>query len=144
MDQSWLDSYTEAWCRHPEAGGEAGQDALAALLAFVSVDVRYEDVPSGAVFHGHDGIRQMGAAALMMSSDITFEIVQRVAGDGSYAFESICRGTNTGTVGPLPGNGASFSFRGVSVGEVSEGGLVISHRDYWDLAGFLGQLGVFG
>ncbi|HEV7191617.1 MAG TPA: ester cyclase [Jatrophihabitantaceae bacterium] len=144
MDQAWLTSFAAAWCVHPEAGGDTGQEALAALLAFMSEDVRYEDVPSGAVFHGHDGIRQMGAAALAMSSDITFEIVGCVSGQGSYAFESICRGTNTGAVGPLPGNGAAFSFRGVAVGEVSEAGRVTSHRDYWDLAGFLGQLGVFG
>lgn len=143
MNQSWLESYAEAWCLHPEAGGDGGDEALAALLAFMSEDVRYEDVPSGAVFSGHDGIRQMGAAAQQMSADISFEIVQRVAGNRSYAFESICRGTNTGKVGPLPGNGARFSFRGVSIGEVSEAGLVTSHRDYWDLAGFLGQLGVF-
>ena len=63
MSQAWLESYGEAWCRHPEVGGDGGADALAALLAFMSDEVRYEDVPSGAVFHGHDGIRQMGAAA---------------------------------------------------------------------------------
>lgn len=144
MNQTWLESYADAWCLHPAAGREGGEAALAALLEFMSEDVRYEDVPTGAVFVGHAGIKDMGAAASMMSSDVTFEIVQRVAGDSSYAFESICRGTNTGRVGPLPGNGAPFSFRGVSVGEVSEDGLVISHRDYWDLAGLLGQLGVFG
>jgi len=142
MSRSWLDRYIDAWLHHPEAGGEAGQEALAALLAFMSDDVRYEDVPTGAVFNGHDGIRQMGAGALQMSADMTFEVVQRVAGDGSYAFESICRGTNTGAIGPLPGKGAPFLFRGVSIGEVSEAGLVISQRDYWDLAGLLGQLSV--
>ena len=144
MNQSWLDSYADAWCRHPEAGREGGDAALAQLLRYMSEDIRYEDVPSGAVFTGHAGIKEMGAAASMMSSDITFEIVGCVAGDGSYAFESICRGTNTGRVGPLPGNGAPFTFRGVAVGEVSESGLVTSHRDYWDLAGLLGQLGVLG
>lgn len=84
----------------------------------------------------------MGAGALQMSADMSFEVVQRVGGDGSYAFESICRGTNTGAIGPLPGSGSPFSFRGVSVGEVSQGGLVTSQRDYWDLAGLLGQLSV--
>lgn len=142
MSTSWLDRYIEAWLHHPEADGEAGGEALAALLAFMSDDVLYEDVPTGAVFDGHDGIRQMGAGALQMSADMTFEVVQRVAGQGTYAFETICRGTNTGAIGPLPGNGAPFLFRGVSIGEVSEAGLVTSQRDYWDLAGLLGQLGV--
>ena len=108
----------------------------------MSEDVRYEDVPTGAVFVGHDGIREMGAGALQMSADMTFDIVQRVTGQRSYAFETICRGTNTGAIGPLPGRGSPFTFRGVSIGEVSEDGLVVSQRDYWDLAGLLGQLGV--
>ena len=142
MGSSWLDRYIEAWLLHPQAGGEGGEEALTSLLAFMSEEVRYEDVPSGAVFIGHDGIRQMGAGALLMAADITFEIGQRVPGQGSYAFETVCRGTNTGAIGPLPGKGSPFSFRGVSVGEVSEAGLVTSQRDYWDLAGLLRQLDV--
>ncbi len=84
----------------------------------------------------------MAAGALEMAADMSFEVAQRVIGKDSYAFETICRGTNTGAIGPLPGTGASFVFRGVSIGEVSDAsGLVISQRDYWDLAGLLGQLG---
>ncbi|MGA7417984.1 MAG: ester cyclase [Acidimicrobiales bacterium] len=115
---------------------------LATLLTFMSGDVRYEDVPTGAVFLGHNGIQQMGAGALAMASDMTFQVTQRVMGKSSYAFETICRGTNTGSIGPLPGAGSPFTFRGVSMGEFSEAGLVTSQRDYWDLAGLLGQLGV--
>ena len=141
MSASWLDRYIEAWLHHPQAGGAGGEEVLTALLAFMSDDIRYEDVPSGAVFHGHDGIRHMGAGALAMARDMSFEIGQRVAGQGCYAFETICRGTNTGAIGPLPGTGAAFTFRGISIGEVSPAGLVTSQRDYWDLAGLLGQLG---
>jgi hypothetical protein len=141
MDPSWLNRYIEAWLVHPQAGGEGGAAALQALLGFMSDDVRYEDVPTGAVFVGHDGIRQMGAGALAMSHDMSFDISQRVAGQGSYAFETVCQGTNTGAIGPLPGTGGSFRFRGISIGEVTEAGLVTSQRDYWDLAGLLGQLG---
>ena len=84
----------------------------------------------------------MGAGALEMANDMSFEVCSRVAGQGSYAFETICRGTNTGAIGPLPGTGSAFTFRGISIGEVSSAGLVTSQRDYWDLAGLLGQLGV--
>ncbi len=142
MSHSWLDRYIDAWCDHPHASGTGGEDAMARLLAFMSDEVRYEDVPTGAIFVGHDGIRQMGADALAMSANMSFEVVQRVTGKSSYAFESICRGTNTGAIGPLPGTGSGFTFRGVSIGEISEAGVVISQRDYWDLAGLLGQLGV--
>lgn len=139
-NNSWLDRYLEAWCLHPQAG--EGGHLLAGLVSFMSEEVRYEDVPSGAIFLGHDGIRGMGAAALMMAGDMSFEIVQRVASDRSYAFEAICRGTNTGPIGPFPATGRSFTLRSVSIGERSEDGLVTSQRDYWDLAGLLGQLGV--
>ncbi len=142
MSQSWLDRYIDAWCHHPQASGEGGEEVMATLLAFMSDEVRYEDVPTGAVFVGHDGIRQMGAGALEMSANMSFEVAHRVAGNNSYAFEAICRGTNTGAIGPLPGTGNIFTFRGVSIGEVSEAGVVVSQRDYWDLAGLLGQLGV--
>jgi hypothetical protein len=141
MGASWLDRYVEAWVGHPQAGGAGGEEALAALLAFMSDHVRYEDVPTGAIFVGHDGIQQMGAGALLMAADMTFEVGLRVAGEGSYAFETMCRGTNTGAIGPLPGTGTPFAFRGISIGEVSAAGLVTSQRDYWDLAGLLGQLG---
>jgi SnoaL-like domain len=142
VSAAWLDRYVEAWRRHPEAGGDGGEQALTTLLAFMSDDVRYEDVPTGAVFFGHDGIRQMGAGALQMAADMNFEIGQRVAGQGSFAFETVCRGANTGAIGPLPRTGGAFVLRGISIGEVSADGLVTSQRDYWDLAGLLGQLGV--
>ena len=142
MSTPWLDRYIEAWLHHPQAGGEGGEEALTRLLAFMSEDIRYEDVPTAAVFFGHDGIRQMSAGALLMAADMSFEIGQRVAGNSSYAFETVCRGTNTGAIGPLPGKGSPFAFRGVSIGDVSEAGRVASQRDYWDLAGLLGQLGV--
>ena len=140
MSPSWLDRYIDAWSHHPQASGEGGEDAMARLFAFMSEDVRYEDVPTGAVFDGHDGIRQMGAGALQMSSDISFEVVQHVTGQSSYAFESICRYKH-GLNRSAPGDRRPLSFRGVSIGELSEAGLVISQRDYWDLAGLLGQLG---
>jgi hypothetical protein len=142
MSPSWLDRYIEAWLRHPQVSAEGGEEALTNLLAFMSDDVRYEDVPSGAVFHGRDGIREMGAGAHQMAQDMTFEIGQRVVGQGSYAFETVCRGTNTGAIGPLPGTGGAFTLRGISIGDTSAAGLVTSQRDYWDLAGLLGQLGV--
>ncbi|HXN61833.1 MAG TPA: ester cyclase [Acidimicrobiales bacterium] len=138
-----MERYLDAWINHPQPRGSDGdEEAMSTLLGFMSADVRYEDVPTGAVFVGHDGIREMGAGALQMSADMTFDVVQRVAGLRSYAFETICRGTNTGSIGPLPGRGVPFTLRGVSIGEVTEDGLVVSQRDYWDLAGLLGQLGV--
>jgi len=144
MDGSWLGGYLEAWKLHSCCVGQGGEVNLAQLLSYMDPDVRYEDVPGAAVFVGHDGIREMTKSASQMSSDLQFELLSSVCDGRTFAFESICRGTNTGGVGPVPATGRSFEFRLASVGEVSEQGLVTAQRDYWDLAGLLAQLGVGG
>ena len=142
MTSEWLDRYIDAWLPHPFAGSPEGGDALQTLLGFMSENVRYEDVPSNSVWSGHDGIAAMCAGTFQMSADLTFEIVTRQADGPFYAFETLGAGTNTGAIGPIPSTGRPISFRGVSVGSVSPDGLVEHHRDYWDMAGLLVQLGV--
>ena len=94
------------------------------------------------MFNGHDGIAEMCAGAYEMASDLTFEIVSRQTDGRRYAFESVGTGTNTGSLGPIPATGRPIVLRGIAVGSVSADGLVESHRDYWDMAGLLAQLGV--
>ena len=142
MSSDWLDRYIDAWLEHPVAGSPDGGASLDRLLGFMSEDVRYEDVPSNAVFEGHNGVTAMCSSAFLMSSDFTFEIVSRQTDGRHYAFENVGTGTNTGAVGPIPATGRPFVLRGISVGSVSPNGLVENHRDYWDMAGFLVQLGV--
>lgn len=142
MNSEWLDAYIDAWLLHPTAGSPAGGDALQKLLGFMSDGVRYEDVPTNSVFVGHDGITAMCAGAFQMSSDLTFEVVNRQTDGRLYAFENLGRGTNTGAIGPIPATGRPISFRGIAVGSISPEGLVESHRDYWDMAGLLVQLGI--
>jgi steroid delta-isomerase-like uncharacterized protein len=142
MNSEWLDRYIDAWSEHPAAGSPEGGEALQRLLGFMSEDVHYEDVPSHSVFEGHDGIAAMCAGAFQMSSDLTFEIVNRQTDGRLYAFENVSTGTNTGAVGPIPATGRPIALRGIAVGSISPDGLVESHRDYWDMAGLLVQLGV--
>jgi len=141
VDEQWLDSYITAWIRHAQAGGPGGQSELDRLLAFMSPDVVYEDVPSGSVFRGHAGVRAMAQGAHAMAEDMSFDVVSRFVGGGGFAFEAVCRGTNNGAIGPLSGSGRTFEMRSVMVGTVSTERLVTSQRDYWDLAGLLAQLG---
>jgi steroid delta-isomerase-like uncharacterized protein len=142
VGSEWLDQYIEAWLLHPYAASSAGADAMAALLAIMAHDVRYEDVPSATVFEGHEGIADMCAGAYQMSADLTFEVVSRQTDGRRYAFETIGTGTSTGSVGPIPATGQPITLRGISVGERSDEGRVQSHRDYWDMASLLIQLGV--
>ena len=41
----------------------------------------------------------------------------------------------------VPATGKAFAIRGVSIG-VREDGLVLQNHDYWNLAGFLMQVGL--
>jgi hypothetical protein len=142
VDADRLDDYIAAWLLHPLAGTVDGATALADLVSFMTPAVRYEDVPSGMVFVGHEGIKEMGAAAHAWSSDITFKVVSRQTNGRLYAFETETIGTHTGSAGALPATGRRFVLRGVSVGRVSGDGLVEEQRDYWDLGSFLVQVGV--
>jgi steroid delta-isomerase-like uncharacterized protein len=141
-DHGWLDRYIEIWLGHVAAGGPDGAARLARLVAAMTSDIVYEDVPSGARFTGHDGIARMARGAYQMSSDLTFEIGSRQTDGRSFAFETVGRGTNTGAIASIPSTGKRFTLRGVSIGTVTTDGLVSAQRDYWDMASFLGQLGV--
>jgi hypothetical protein len=142
IDADWLNRYIEAWLLHPHAGGPDGTDALERLVQFMSPSLRYEDVPSGMVFTGHDGVGQMCVAAREWSSDLAINVLTQQTNGSLYAFEGETTGTNTGAMGPMPATGRRFVLRGVSVGRVSDDGLVVEHRDYWDLGSFLTQIGM--
>jgi len=143
MGGSWIDEYFKAWSRHAHASDpETGRADLARLLAFMSPDIRYEDVPTEQVFVGHEGVRAMGAQALQMAADLSFVCVSAQMSDDQFAFETETRGTNTGAVGAMPATGKPFLLRTVSVGRRSPDGKVVSHKDYWDVASYLRQVGL--
>lgn len=142
MNDAWLTGYIDAWSGHYRVSGPEGEVHLARLVAFMAHDVEYEDVPSGLVFVGHDGIRDMANAACQMASDMSVEIGSRVSGNGSFAFETVTTGANDGAIGSVPASGRSLQIRGVSIGSVSDDGLVTRQRDYWDMAQLLRQLGL--
>jgi steroid delta-isomerase-like uncharacterized protein len=141
MDGSWLDPYLDAWVLHAVAGTVRGDEELSSLLGFFSPGVRYEDVPSAAVFEGHHGIRQMCEAANQWSSDLEFRVVSRQTDGSMFSFETETSGSHSSPLGALPATGRRFVLRGVSVGRVDDDGLVSEHRDYWDLGSFLAQIG---
>jgi hypothetical protein len=140
MDGAWLDRYVDAWVLHAAAGGENGGDELSALLDRVTTDVRYEDVPTAAAFVGHLGITRMCEAAHRWASELRFTVLTRQADGEMFALETETSGTTLASPGQSPTTATRFVLRGVSVGRVSEDGLVCEHRDYWDLGSFLAQI----
>jgi steroid delta-isomerase-like uncharacterized protein len=114
----------------------------------LAVSVFAEDVvtttPQGTM-EGLDAFRRFGEAfaAAVPDANIravrTFEAGDTIITEGSYA------GTHTGDlVGPagtIPATGRGFSFPFVDVMQVTDG-KVAAHRIYWDMMGFMAQLGV--
>jgi SnoaL-like polyketide cyclase len=141
VDASWLDRYLDAWVLHAEAGRLGGEEELASLVRFFSSVVRYEDVPSAAVFEGHGGIRQMCATANQWASDLEFRVLSRQTDGSMFSFETETSGVDSSPLGGLRATGRRFVLRGVSVGRVDDDSLVSEHRDYWDLGSYLTQIG---
>ena len=140
---SWVEDYFAAWARHAQASDPvSGAADRERLLAFMDTEIRYEDVPTAQVFIGHAGVITMGAQALLMAKDIRFTCISAQQSGDQFAFETETHGTNTGAVGAFPATGKPFILRAVSVGRRTPAGKVISHKDYWDLAGYLRQIGV--
>jgi ketosteroid isomerase-like protein len=132
---SWVDEYFTAWARHAQAADPVhGGADRARLLAFMDIAVRYEDVPTAQVFIGHDGVLRMGALALQMAPDLRFTCISAQESGDQFAFETETHGTDSRT-------GKPFVLRGVSIGRRTAEGAVVSHKDYWDLASYLRQVG---
>jgi SnoaL-like domain len=140
MEGSWLDRYVDAWVLHAVAGGVKGADELSALLGRMTTDVRYEDVPTAAVFVGHPGVTQMCEAAHRWAQDLRFTVLTRQTDGEMFALETETTGTTAATPGATTTTARTFVLRGVSVGRTDRDGLVCEHRDYWDLGAFLAQV----
>lgn len=75
------------------------------------------------------------------SSDVEAALLTRQTNGTLFAVETEWRGTNTAALGDPPATGRRFALRMVSVGTIDDQRLVTEHRDYWDLASFLAQVG---
>jgi steroid delta-isomerase-like uncharacterized protein len=111
------------------------------ILACLTADAVYEDLPLGAVNHGHDEARQFIEFGWAAFPDLRFELTGTAIRDGGGTAEWTMLGTQKGDLPGLPATGKSFSVRGVSVMELA-GDQIRAVRDYWDYATVLQQLGV--
>lgn len=128
----WWDSYLDAWNAHDGR----------AVASFMAEGGTYEDVALGEVHTGREDIAAwVDGMAPQLSSDYHFETVSIIQSGDAYAAEWVMSGTHDGSEGMLPATGKRFSIRGVSVG-VLESGRIRRNVDYWDMAGFLSQIGM--
>jgi steroid delta-isomerase-like uncharacterized protein len=120
------------------------QGDIPAALELVSPSAEFSN-PMGA-FPVPDGVRAMLQSYVVGFPDNRFEVKNVLEAGDQAALEGDWVGTHTGPL-PLP-DGSSVPATGkalrspfVTIFRVREG-RIVSHRGYWDLAGFLAQLGL--
>lgn len=113
------------------------------LAAVMADDGVYEDVALGRTMRGEE-IADFIGETHTMSSDYVIEMTSVVIDGDHYAAEWTMSGTNDGPAKQLglPATGKKWEFRGMSSGEIGDDERVKLHRDYWNVATFLMQIGV--
>jgi len=131
MARDLFDAWLSAW-------NDNDGNAIADLMADDGI---YEDVPWGRVLTPST-IGEQIALGHRNSSDLSVKYVSTVQGIESYATEWEMIGTNDGPIARnMPASGKAWTIRGASVG-ARQAGKIKVHRDYWDLSGWLAQLGI--
>jgi steroid delta-isomerase-like uncharacterized protein len=124
--QAWID----AWNSHD----------VNRILACLTEDAVYEDLPLGAINRTPAEARQFIEGSWVAFPDLRFELTAATITGNHGTVEWTMAGTHRGNFPGLPATGLAFSVRGVSVLELSAE--QIRHvRDYWDFATVLRQLG---
>jgi steroid delta-isomerase-like uncharacterized protein len=133
-DDDWLQAYFDA-ARNRDADR---------MLDFMAEDASYEDVATGIVNRGREAIAAFLRQSLDIAADLELDYVDGCVCRDRYTFEWVMAGTHTGpgASGLAPTN-RRFSVRGISTGRRSPDGHISEHRDYWNLADYLRQLGLF-
>jgi steroid delta-isomerase-like uncharacterized protein len=116
------------------------------LAASVFTDDVVTTTPQG-VLHGLAAFRGFGEAFQNAAPDATIRAERTFEASDTIITEGVYSGTHTGDlVGPdqtIPATGRSFSFPFVDFMYAVDG-KITDHRIYWDMLGFMAQLGVIG
>jgi len=114
-------------------------------LTFFAEDCEVMDIPSGITSRGPDGYKQLILFFEEGFPDSGIEITNLFATDEQAVVEFIGRGTNTGPLhmptGDAPPTGHAVEMRFCDVYCVRNG-KIVSYRSYYDVFGFLKQLGL--
>ena len=134
MVPDWIQEYVDACNRHDAA----------AVVAMMAQDVRVVDTAFGGEFIGREAVRHLLAGMdAGLSSDYRFTVHKAIVSGEDYAFEWVLSGTHD-RANPelgLPATGKTFAVPGLTIG-TRHNGAITQNRDYWNLAGFLTQVGL--
>ncbi len=110
-------------------------------LDLCSDDTKFEDTAFGVAVAGKEQYKSVFTRFFGSISGVRSEVKSVVASGEWAAAVWDFSGTQKGDFPGIPATGKSFSVRGVSILQVSNG-KVKSRTDYWDSATMLRQLGV--
>lgn len=102
---------------------------------------RYEIVPTGEVWDGHDGVHDLLLQNITAFPDFHFEPSAIHHADEAVLVEGRFRGTHAGPWRGLPATGRRIDFPLIIV-FAFEGDRMVCERTYFDLGTLLRQLGV--
>ena len=131
---AWFDAYLDALNAHD----------IPAVLEFMSDDVVYADMAVGERMEGRPATGEfLGRMATDVSSDYRFDNEQVLLDGESFALVWTMSGTKDrgDARAGVPATGLRFRVPGVSIGRLRDG-KVVEQRDYWNMAGFLAQVGL--
>ena len=103
------------------------------VLAFVSPQIRYEDVPTSTVSEGPEAVKAFFGRVWSAIPDMRMVPTNVLTTGNAVAVEWIATGTHSGDFPGLPATGNPFHIRGISMIELA-GDQVRRVSDYWDLA----------
>jgi len=129
---AWFDAYLDALNAHD----------IPAVLEFMSDDVVYTDMAVGERMEGRATTGDfLGRMATNVSTDYRFDNEQVLIDGESFALVWTMSGTKDRGHERVPATGRRFGVPGVSIGRLRDG-KVVEQRDYWNMAGFLVQVGL--
>jgi steroid delta-isomerase-like uncharacterized protein len=102
---------------------------------------RYEIIPTGAVYDGHDGVMELLNQNITGFPDFSAEMVTIGHGEDAVYLETVFRGTHLGTWNGIPATGKKVDLPMMLV-FLFEGDRMVCERTYFDLLTALRQLGV--
>ena len=124
-----------------EAFNEKDLDRMASLCADT---VSWLDVPAGITFKGKEGVHRYNQGWLDAFPDGKVEILNLIISGDRSVVEFVGRGTHRGTFkspyGNIPATGKAVEMRLCELMEIREG-KIVKGTAYYDLSGFLAQLG---
>jgi len=116
-------------------------DAEAAAACFTD-DCVFEDLALQETLTGPEAVRALFASVFAAVTDFTITPVGTLVVDGDrVCTEWRMTGVHTGDFPGMPATGKSFDVPGLTIDEF-RGDLIHRHRDYWNLAALLQQIGL--